>query len=34
MNTGEKMVLKDYGKTKFFQNPLQLTERQSEGMHR
>jgi hypothetical protein len=27
MATDEKMVLKDYGKTKFFQNPLQLTER-------
>ena len=27
------MVLKDYGKTKFFSNPLELTEKQKEGVH-
>ena len=33
LDTDVDMVLKDYGKTKFFSNPLQPTEKQIEGVH-
>lgn len=34
LETDDLMILKDYGKNKFFFNPLQPTERQQQGIHR